>query len=219
MNIATFALKGFPLLHLEDTAAMALQNMDEFDVQELPVVKDDYFIGLVQKEDLLDIDEQQSIATLSDDFKRVGIHGSAHLLNALDLIAMHHISLLPILNEHQEVIGVIPQKNMVEHIAQYLGVHQPGAILVLSVNPYHYSLAELSRLVESNNAQILQMNTIFDEANGQLRITIKINREELDAIHATLQRYNYEVIHYFSKSPLVNDIEHHYHHLMNYLDV
>lgn len=219
MNIATLALKGFPLLHLEDTASLALQRMDEFDVQELPVVKDDYYVGLVQKENLLDIDERNTIATISDDLMRVGINGTAHLLNALDVIATHHVSLLPILNDHQEVVGVLPQKNIVEHLAQYLGVHLPGAILVLSVNPYHYSLAELSRLVESNNAQILQMNTLFDEANGSLRITIKINKEEIDAIHATLQRYNYEVVHYFTKSPIVNDIEHHYHHLMNYLDV
>ena len=219
MNIASLALKGFPLLHLEDTASIALQHMDEFDVQELPVVKDDYFVGLVQKENLLDIDERNTIASISEDLLRVGINGSAHLLNALDVIASHHISLLPVLNDHQEVMGVIPQKNIIEHLAQYLGVHQPGAILVLSISPYHYSLAELSRLVESNNGQILQMNTVFDETSGLLRITIKINKEEIEAILATLQRYNYEVVHYFTKSPLVNDIEHHYHHLMNYLDV
>ena len=142
-----------------------------------------------------------------------------HLLNALDVLATHHIGLLPVLNDHQEVIGVVPQKDMITHLAEYLGVHLPGAILVLSILPYHYSLAELSRLIESNNAQILQMNTLFDEANGMIRLTIKINKEELDAIMATLQRYNYEIVHYFSKSPLHNDIEHHYHHLMNYLDV
>jgi hypothetical protein len=137
----------------------------------------------------------------------------------LDLYAKHHLSLLPVLNEQQECVGVIPQKNLNELLAQFLGVAQPGAILVLSILPYQYSLAEMSRLVETNNAQILQLNTHFEEATGSLIITLKINKEEATAIIATFQRYNYQVLHYFGKATVHNDIEEHYHHLMNYLDV
>ena len=74
----------------------------------------------------------------------------------------------------------------------------------------------MSRLVETNNAQIIQLNTHFDDATGALIITIKINREEAGAIIATFQRYNYQVLHYFGNTPLNDDIEEHYHHLMNY---
>ena len=69
------------------------------------------------------------------------------------------------------------------------------------------------------NAQISQLNTNFDEATGALIITIKLNKEEADVIIATLQRYNYQVLHYFGNTIMHNDIEDHYHHLMNYLDV
>ena len=219
MLASNIAIKGFPMLHLEDTAAFVLQCMENFDVQHLPIVKDDYFIGLISKEDVLTIDSAQTIASLSDQMLRIGISGKAHFLMALDLYAKHHLSLLPVLNEQQECIGVIPQKNLNELLAQFLGVAQQGAILVFSVLPYQYSLAEMSRLVETNNAQIIQLNTHFDDATGALIITIKINREEAGAIIATFQRYNYQVLHYFGNTPLNDDIEEHYHHLMNYLDV
>ena len=104
-------------------------------------------------------------------------------------------------------------------LAQYLGVAQPGAIIVLSVSPFQYSLAEMSRLVETNNAQIVQLNTIYDETNGHFIITIKINKEEAQAIIATFQRYDYQILHYFGNAPINDDMEEHYHHLMNYLDV
>jgi predicted transcriptional regulator len=219
MLAASIAIKGLPMLHLEDKVAFALQCMEDFDVQHLPVVKEDYFIGLVSKSDLLDTDETNLIESLSDQLVRIGLNGTAHFLTALDLFTKHHLSLLPVLNEQQECVGVITQTHLNDRLAQFLGVAQQGAILVLSMSPLQYSLAEMSRLVETNNAQILQLNTFFDQANGNLIVTLKLNRDEAGAIIATFQRYDYEVLHYFGNSPLNNDIEDHYHHLMNYLDV
>ena len=213
------AIQGYPMLRLEDTAAFVLKCMEDFEVQHLPVVKDDYFVGLVSKETILDVDAKQTIAQLIDPILRIGISASAHFLTALHLFSKHQLSLLPVLNEQQECIGVIPQKNLNEQLDQFLGLGQPGAIVVLSISPIQYSLAEMSRLVETNNAQIVQLNSYFDQTNGSMVITIKLNREEASAIIATFQRYDYQVLHYFGSSPLNNDIEDHYLHLMNYLDV
>ena len=213
------AILGFPMLRLEDNAAFILKCMEDFEVQHLPVVKDEYFIGLVSKENILDMDAKQTIAQLIDPLVRFGIAGSAHFLTALHLFSKHQLTLLPVLNDQQECVGVIPQKNLNDQLAQFLGLDQPGAVIVLSISPLQYSLAEMSRLVETNNAQIVQLNSFFDETNGSMVITIKLNREEASSIIATFQRYDYQVLHYFGNSPLNNDIEDHYHHLMNYLDV
>jgi hypothetical protein len=193
--------------------------MEDFDVQELAVVKEEYFLGIVQKADLLDTDEAATIMVLSDQLKKIMVADTAHFLTALDLFSKYELSILPVLNEQQECIGMIPQKSLNNALAKFLGVESPGAIIVLSVAPYQYSLAEMSRLVESNNAQIVQLNSYFDETNGSIIITLKINKDEAQSIIATFQRYDYELVQYFGKTPLHNDIEAHYHHLMNYLDV
>ena len=219
MLAATITVQGFPLLHLEDKVSFALQCMEDFDVQELAVVKEEYFLGVVQKSDLLDTDEAATIMVLSEQLKKIMIADTAHFLTALDLFSKHELSILPVLNEQQECIGMIPQKSLNNALAKFLGVESPGAIIVLSVAPYQYSLAEMSRLVESNNAQIVQLNSYFDESNGSIIITLKINKDEAQSIIATFQRYDYELVQYFGKTPLHNDIEAHYHHLMNYLDV
>ncbi len=219
MLAASITAQGFPLLHLEDKVSFALQCMEDFDVQELAVVKDDYFLGIIQKGDLLDSDESVTLVALSDQFKKIMIADTAHFLTALDLFSKHQLSILPVLNEQQECVGMIPQKSLNDALAKFLGVELPGAILVLSVAPYQYSLAEMSRLVESNNAQILQLNSYYEEKNGAIIITLKINKDEAQSIIATFQRYDYQLLQYFGKTPLHNDIEAHYHHLMNYLDV
>jgi CBS domain-containing protein len=219
MLAAAIAIKGLPMLHMEDKVAFALQCMEDFDVQHLAVVKDDYFIGLISKSDLLDTDTSNNLEKLNDQFLRLGINADAHFLTALDLFTKHQITLLPVLNEQQECIGFITFQQLNDRLAQFLGVDQPGAILVLSVAPMQYSLAEMSRLVETNNAQILQLNTFFDPSNGNLVVTLKLNKDEAGVIIATFQRYDYQVLYYFGNAPLNNDIEQHYHHLMNYLDV
>jgi predicted transcriptional regulator len=219
MLASSIAISNFPLLHFEDKASFALQCMEDYDIQHLPLVKEEYFVGLVNKEDVLNLDTDQTLIHLADQLKRVGILGSMHFTAALNLFSKNELSLLPVLNEQQEFTGVILQKNLNDLLAKFLGVDNPGAIIVVSVSPYQYSLAELSRLVETNNAQISQLNTNFDEATGSLIITIKLNKEEADVIIATLQRYNYQILHYFGNTIIHNDIEDHYHHLMNYLDV
>jgi predicted transcriptional regulator len=219
MLAATIASKALPQIQFTDKVAFVLQCMEDFDVQHLPVVKDDYYSGLISKETLLDSSETETIANLADTFLRIAINEKAHFLTALSLFTKHHISLLPVVNEQQETIGVVLQENLNELLAQFLGVDMPGATIVLAINPYQYSLAEMSRLVETNNAQILHLNASFDEATGNLIVTLKINKEEAAAIIATFQRYNYQVLHYFGNSPIHDDIEEHYQHLMNYLDV
>lgn len=219
MIASTITVQGFPLLQLEDKVSFALQCMEDFDVQELAVVKDDYFLGMALKADLLDTDESATLMVVSEQFKKIMIAETAHFLTALDLFSKYELSILPVLNEQQECIGMIPQKSLNNALAKFLGVDMPGAIVVLSVAPYQYSLAEMSRLVESNNAQIVQLNSYYDEQKGAMIITLKLNKDEAQAIIATFQRYDYELVQYFGKTPLHNDIEDHYHHLMNYLDV
>lgn len=219
MIASSIAIQGYPMVHLEDKIQFVLQQMDDYEVQELPVIKEDYYLGLVRKADLLDAATTMTIAQLNADLQRIGVLGNAHITAILDHFTKHHLSILPVLNEQQECIGVVPQKNLNEALTQYLGVAQPGAIIVVTVAPYQYSLAEMSRLVETNNAQIVQLNTLYDASNGNFIITIKINKEEAQSIIATFQRYDYQILHYFGNAPINDDMEAHYHHLMNYLDV
>ena len=67
MLAASITAKGFPLLHLEDKVSFALKCMEDFDVQELAVVKEDYFLGIVQKSDLFGL-----YRAGSEDRERVG---------------------------------------------------------------------------------------------------------------------------------------------------
>ena len=71
----------------------------------------------------------------------------------------------------------------------------PGSILVLSMELVSYSLAEIARLVEENNAKIISSTITEDPLDSsRIRLTIKVNQADLTRIVATLERFDYKII-------------------------
>ena len=63
----------------------------------------------------------------------------------------------------------------------------------------NFSFGDLSRLVETNDAYVTQLNTYTEAATGLVVITIKINRIEVSDIVATFQRYDNAVKHFYGE--------------------
>ena len=101
----------------------------------------------------------------------------------------------------------------------FMSLNQPGALIVLEMDTKDYSFAEVNRIVESNDAQITQLNTSWDSGSDSFLVTIKINKFEISDIVATFQRYDYQVKYYFGEELYENELKDNYDHLMNYLSI
>jgi CBS domain-containing protein len=210
---------GFPSLHLTDRVSLALQLMDEYDVQHLPVLSEDHYVGLIAKSDLLDVDEDQSIATIQDQFANLSIKGEEHFLVALKMAAEREFSLVPVINEQAELLGVITLANLIQQLSRFVGNEEKGGVIVLEISKRNYSFGEISRLVETNDALITQCNTFTEPETGLIIITLKVNKIEISAIVATFQRYDYAVRYYFGEESYTNELKDNYNHLLAYLNV
>ncbi len=210
---------GFPSVHLTDSASLALQLMDDYDVQHLPVISEEKFMGLVAKADLLDLSEEQAIGVESSFILPYSIKGEEHFLTALKLAAEKEISLVPVINDQLELLGVISITELLYRLSNFLGNNEPGGIIVLEISKQNFSFGEISRLVETNDALIKQCNTFTEPETGLVIITLKINKIEISAIVATFQRYEYIVRYYFGEEQYANELKDNYNHLLAYLNV
>ncbi len=210
---------GFPSVHLTDSASLALQLMDDYDVQHLPVISEEKFMGLVAKADLLDLSEEQAIGRDSFLILPYSIKGDEHFLTALKLAAEKEISLVPVINDQLELLGVISITELLYRLSNFLGNNEPGGIIVLEISKRNFSFGEISRLVETNDALITQCNTFTEPETGLVIITLKINKIEISAIVATFQRYEYIVRYYFGEEQYANELKDNYNHLLAYLNV
>lgn len=218
MLIAQLIHTGFPVLHLGDKCARALQLMDDYDVLHLPLQEDDRYLGLVSKADLLDLDEQDLLAAVEINL-HAAVKGEEHFFKALHQMAQHQLSVLPVLNPQQEMQGVLLLSDLLPTLSLFLGNEEPGAVIVLETEKRHFSFGEISRLVETNDAYITQLNTYTEASTGLCIVTIKVNKTEVSDIVATFQRYDYSLRYYFGEEAYGNELKENYRHLLSYLNM
>ncbi len=211
--------RNFPSVNLLDKLIFALQLMDEYDVQHLPVLSEDKFAGIISKDDLLDGNEKALIATIESAIQRVSIKSEEHFLTALKHISENELSLLPVVNEQHELMGVILSKDLLHNLSHFIGNDDRGGVIVLETDKRNFSFGEISRLVETNDAYITQLNTYTESDTGLLVITLKVNKLEISDIVSTFQRYDYFVRYFFGEEAYTNELKENYNHLISYLNM
>ncbi|WP_346235920.1 CBS domain-containing protein [Niabella insulamsoli] len=219
MLVSNLPLENLPQVRLSDKIYYVLQLMSEYLVHELPVVDGEVFRGIVKEEKLLSVDENMKVAQLEPDFLNVCVHAGDHLLKAVSLAVTLNLSVLPVVDEESKIVGTIETRHLLQDMADFMDLSEPGALIVLEVDTVQYSFSEISRIVESNDAQITQLNTSKNIESGLMRVTLKINKLEVSDIVATFQRYEYHVKYYFGEELYSNELKSNYENLMSYLNV
>lgn len=210
---------NFPLINLYDKVSFAIQLMEDYEVLHLPVVGEEKFVGIVSKEDLLDANETAPVAALQENFMKAFVKADEFFLAALKQLAHHQLSLIAVINEQIEVLGVITQTQLVQQLSRFVGNDERGGIIVLETEKRHFSFGEISRLVETNDAYITQLNTYAEEDTGLIIVTIKINKPEISDIVSTLQRFDYSIRFYFGEEHYTNELKDNFNQLMHYLNI
>jgi acetoin utilization protein AcuB len=211
---------SIPRLKLQDTVSKALQLITDFRVTHLPVVAEDKYLGLISEEDLLDADEDKMpIELMQETLITVAVNDNEHFLNAVNYCNQHDTTVVPVINEEKELMGVITGSDLLKALGNFAGTNEIGGIIVLEMERSQFAISEISRIVESNDATILHLNTTVHPETGMLTVSLHINKKEIASIVATFERYDYDVIYYFGNENFENEIHTNYRHLMNYLDI
>lgn len=207
-----------PYLHLQDKVYQALQLMNDNNVTHLPIVDGEKFVGILSEEDLLQVENDKSeLSTLQQSFADVSVKDDDHFLKAVQVAAESGVSVVPVVNEENELVGTVAYNELLKFSSEFLSLKEPGGLVVLEMESSQYSFGEVSKIIESNDAQITQLNTSFDSTTGLMLVTIRINKQEVSDIVASFQRYDYYVKYFFGEEIYTNDIRSNYDNLMNYL--
>ncbi len=211
---------SIPRLGLKDSVNKAIQLISDFRVSHLPVVEDDKFLGLVSEEDLLDQEQpKMPIELMQEFFIPARVHDNEHFLNAVTCSNQFDTTVVPVVNDEGDLMGVITAPDLLKTLGNFAGTNEIGGIIVLEMERSQFSISEISRIVESNDATILHLNTTVHAETGMLTVSLHMNKKEISAIVSTFERYDYDVIYYFGNEKFENEIHTNYRHLMNYLDI
>ncbi|HEY8919573.1 MAG TPA: CBS domain-containing protein, partial [Chitinophaga sp.] len=151
---------------------------------------------------------------------RHAIQENAHFYEALKVFYDQKMCALPVISKDNEYLGILTKDNLLAVLAQYNGVKEPGGILSLEIEPRDYSLSEIARIAESNDVTLLSVNTITNPATGRLEVLLKTNRQELQPLVATFERFKYYVVKYTITAEDEEDtLKKNYDLFMNYISI
>jgi acetoin utilization protein AcuB len=211
-----------PPLKVTDDAHKAIVWMEEFRCNYLPVVNNGVLLGFISEEIILETNDIES--DLSG-FELVGkdctVGLDSHFYDIIKTAASHKLQMVCVVDEVGKYAGVITVQDIMASFAQTAAVQMPGGILVLSMDLVDYSLAEICRYVEENNAKVISSIMIEDSMDkGKIKITLKINQIDLSRIVSTLERFNYRIIGRYQETRNVNSGEQErLDMLLKYLDI
>lgn len=198
-----------PPLKATDTTAKAARWLEEFHVGQLPVVDGRHYRGLITENNLADYENPDTqLAELPLGYGNVHVQHDQHFYRVMELAIEQKIQLVPVLDEQKEYAGVVTVSDALAAFGPVPGVAGEGSILVLTMEERDYSLSQISRYIEENNAKILSAHVIADEHDPyRIRLTLRLNTDNLGRITATLERFGYVVSAQFSGTAAVGEDE------------
>jgi hypothetical protein len=135
----------------------------------------------------------ESIEQLKTPLLKPIIHNYQHTYDLLKLMMSFNLTLIPVLDDKELYKGCITLKGLLQNISTMASVQDPGGVIVLEVNQVDYSLAQISSIIEGNDAKILSCHVSSLPDSTKVEVTLKINVEDLSRILQTFNRYNYLV--------------------------
>jgi len=220
MQIQDLNYAGYPWVQHVESVATTLAIMEDEQLGHIPVVEGDTYLGLISKEALFEVmDDSTTLQQLAWPLPRPFVKPTDHFLAAIQLMDQQGLTLVPVITDQQELIATLSVQELLTAIGKFLGLQEGGALLVLEKEAQHYMASEVAKLVESNDAQLEQLNTIVNEQTGIIQLTIRLNKYEVSDIIATFQRYDYTVLYYVGEEQYANELKSNYDHLIHYLKI
>jgi len=214
--------KDFVPLTPSDSVSKGLAKMDAWHATSLPVVEPatSKLIGQVRLEQMVDMpDESVQISTLQLE-SPAAVFSYQHIFEVARQMLLHEVRLLPVINTEHTYLGIAEKKAVLEVLSNLLNISVSGSVISVEMETQDYTLSELVRLIESEDARILGVAVEAPKgAVENFQVSFKLNVKDTSGISQSLRRHGYSVRTENQSELLQFDISDKAGELLRYLDV
>lgn len=215
MHASDLITDDIPPLKPGDTVSRALDWMEEFKVSHLPVIANGRLVGLVKDADLVDgNDPRATVEQLMERVEVPFVRDRQHIYDVMKLFVERALTVVPVLDMNGAYLGLVNEHEALRRLSEVANVREPGSVIVLEMNSNDYSLQEIARIVEGNDAKVLSVYSHSLPDSTRLEVTLKINREDISGILQTFDRYEYQVSTTYQGSRFHEDLRERYDEVM-----
>ena len=220
MTAENYIDTSIPYVTPDYTCSRVLSLMDTFKMSHLPVVENDIYIGVVSEDELYDKNLLEEKLSEFGVMRTPYVLSTQHILDVLAIATHFSVPIVPVVNADRKYLGAITSQNLLDAVAKITNVQSKGAVLVLEMGVHDYSMSEIARIVESENAKLISSYVTEYEDSTRINVTLVLNMAEISPVVKSLERYGYKVNTFFSGSNKIDDFyRERYELLMNYMKI
>lgn len=221
MQAFEFINNLIPPLKLSDKTKMALAWMEEIRTDRLPVVDQGKFLGLLSEEMIYEInDSEKSIGEIEPDQTDCWVFSDKHIYDVLKASSEFDSNIVAVVDRELTYMGVVTMEDAIAAFADSLSIQSQGSVMILSMNMTDYSLAEIARIIESENTKILSSFMTSDPLDdAKIKLTLKLDQPEPRHIKATFERFGYKILDHYQEETGISSEEDRIGNLLRFLDI
>ncbi len=206
-------------IHPVEDGNKALEMMNKFRINHLAIVKNNFYLAVISDKEIMNWhSEDECIEEHLNNLASPHVKYNQHLFDIIEVLEKNNLSVVPVLDEKNQYLGVITSRKLMYSIAKSATIQSPGGVIVLEMNNNDYSLTEIASIIESNNIKILSSYIISKPNSTKIEVTIKLNQQDVTAIIKDFERRNYNVSASYKDQEAEEDFLERYESLMRFLN-
>ncbi|GAB5409817.1 MAG: hypothetical protein BalsKO_21820 [Balneolaceae bacterium] len=207
-------------LKTTDKVALALTKLDLLHTTKFPVVDEGKLVGMISLETLIEVSNEEILIQETPLDESIFLPNDQHLFEATRKMLSHELFILPVVDGDKNFLGVIKKRDVLEALSDLFNLESFGSVLTIEMTPYDFTLSELIRIIENEDAKILGVAVQKpNENNDFYRISVKLSIEDSSTVSSALSRYGYVVTSQVSSATIEKDFSDRADELIRYLDI
>ena len=180
-----------PIVIDEDISIMkACQLMKEHSIRRIPVVKQDRIVGIVSDRDIKDaapsktasMDDHKLYYLLSETKIKdimtphpLTLRENDSVEKAAVIMLENRISGLPVINDQDQVVGMITQTDIFKVMVSITGIYHSPIQLAFDIEDHPGSLNKLVNIIRSHEARLASVLTCQEHvSSGRIEVYVRI---------------------------------------------
>ena len=201
-----------------DTVDFAMETLLSLQVSALPVVDNGEIKGFVESTALEDANPDLPISEIIKPHPAWVINENSHFFESIKRLGVYKAGCLAITDSEDNFKGIVSKSSVINYLSDSYTLKAEGSVICIEMVARNYSLNELNRIIENDDAKILGVTLFNIPDSSRIMVTIKLNTVYTDRLIASLQRFGFEVTASFYNNHDGADFENRYQSLLKYLE-
>ena len=172
--------------------------MKEYSIRHLPVVEDQKLVGLVTESDLREVSSASFIEDMTIESvmitKPITVSPDTDIEDAAKLIYYHKIGGLPVIDNDEEVVGIITVVDLLEVFIELMGVMKSSSRIDVILGDEPEAFERVSALIRGEGGEIISVGISGDDSKTERIYFFRLEKCDVEHITGTLQDAGFEVV-------------------------